>query len=120
MYKRHEIGIYGEDIATKYLEEKGYKIIERNFTCKMGEIDIVAFDCKKEELVFVEVKTRTNYLYGKPGESVNYIKKNHIIKAVKSYIHYHHLKNSYIRIDVIEITLSEKSRIINHIKQVID
>ena len=61
MYIRHETGKIGEDLATKYLENLGYTIVERNFVAKQGEIDIIAKD--KQELVFVEVKTRTNTLY---------------------------------------------------------
>lgn len=79
MYKRHEIGKLGEDLACKYLQNKGYKILERNFEAKQGEIDIIALD--KEELVFIEVKTRSNILYGKPAEAVNEIKQNHLIKT---------------------------------------
>ena len=60
MYLRHEIGKLGEDLAIKYLKEKGYEIIERNFRCKQGEIDIIAK--AKEEYVFIEVKTRTNQM----------------------------------------------------------
>lgn len=80
MYLRHEIGKIGEDLATKYLENIGYSIIERNFIAKQGEIDIIAKD--KEELVFIEVKTRTNALYGQPVDAVNRIKQKHLVKTV--------------------------------------
>ena len=53
MYQRHILGKTGEDIATQYLIQKGYKIVERNFYCRQGEIDIIAKD--KNELVFIEV-----------------------------------------------------------------
>ena len=62
MYIRHNLGQTGEDIAEIYLVKKGYKIIERNFSCRQGEIDIIAK--YKEEVVFIEVKTRTNKRYG--------------------------------------------------------
>ncbi len=118
MYKKHIVGIEGENIASKYLEDLGYKIIERNFMCKTGEIDIVAFDLKKEELVFVEVKTRSNYSYGTPAEAVTNIKQKHIYKTARYYIHLHNLYELYTRIDVIEILLKNNSYKLNHLKQV--
>lgn len=117
MYLKHEIGKIGEDIATKYLENLGYVIIERNFVAKQGEIDIIARD--KEELVFLEVKTRTNDLYGKPVEAVNIPKQKHLINTAKYYLYSKHLEDEYVRIDVIEVYLKEKTYKINHIKQII-
>ena len=58
MYKRHEIGKLGEDLACRYLQNQGYKILERNFEARQGEIDIIALD--KSEIIFIEVKTRSN------------------------------------------------------------
>lgn len=117
MYKKHEIGKLGEDLATKYLYSINYKIIDRNFSCRQGEIDIIARD--GNELVFIEVKTRTNSCYGKPAEAVNYIKQQHIEKVAKYYIYKNHLENEYIRFDIVEVYISNNKNIINHIKQVI-
>lgn len=117
MYLRHRIGKIGEDKATEYLEKLGYKIIERNFVAKQGEIDIIAKD--KQELVFIEVKTRTNTLYGKPVEAVNEPKQKHLINTAKYYLYSKHLENEFVRFDVIEIYLKNKSIKVNHIKQII-
>ena len=117
MYIRHEIGKLGEEIVTQYLNQKGYKIIERNFTCKQGEIDIICID--KKELVFIEVKTRTNDKFGKPVEAVDVNKKKHLFKAIKYYLYSRNLENEYVRIDVIEVYLYKQSYRINHIKQII-
>lgn len=117
MYKRHEIGKLGEDLACKYLQDKGYKIIERNFEARQGEIDIIAKD--KNELVFIEVKTRSNISYGKPAEAVNEIKQNHLIKTIEYYVYSRHLEDEFIRIDIIEIYLLKNKYRVNHIKQVI-
>ena len=68
-----EIGKTGEEIAKKYLLENNYKIVAKNFRCKFGEIDIIAYD--KEELVFIEVKTRTSNKYGTGINSINRIRK---------------------------------------------
>lgn len=117
MYQRHEIGKVGEDIAVRYLQEKGYIIIERNFDCKQGEIDVIAKDNK--EIVFVEVKTRTNKNYGKPKEAVNKIKKKHIYRSAEYYIYLKHIEDRPVRIDVIEVYKKGEKYILNHIKQAI-
>ncbi len=118
MYERHETGKWGEDRACQYLEKRNYEIVERNFLCKQGEIDIVAYDNNKKELVFIEVKTRKNYIYGSPADSVNKIKQKHIYWAAKFYIYLHDIKCINLRFDVIEIYIKKKSYTINHIKQI--
>ena len=95
MYARHELGRIGEETATRYLEKQGYQIIQRNFSCKQGEIDIIAKD--KNEYVFIEVKTRQNRHYGMPCEAVDERKQKHIWNATKYYLHLHKLENEYIR-----------------------
>lgn len=117
MFFKQEIGKEGEDIAVRYLEKRNYLIIERNFRCKQGEIDIIALD--KEELVFVEVKTRTNFNFGKPGEAVNNIKKKHMTKAIEYYLYKNYIKDMYIRIDVIEVYMYGNKCRVNHIKQIV-
>lgn len=117
MYLRHEIGNMGESLAVKYLERLGYTIIERNFMAKQGEIDIIARE--KKELVFVEVKTRTNMKFGKPVEAINEIKQKHLISTVKYYLYCKQLENEFVRIDVIEIYLNKNKYKVNHIKQII-
>lgn len=116
MYKRHIIGKKGEDIATQYLLEKGYIIIDRNFNCRQGEIDIIAKD--KNEIVFIEVKTRTNKSYGKPVDAVTYFKQNHILNSIKYYVYLNKLENEFIRIDIIEVYQKERKIKVNHIKNV--
>jgi len=116
MYERHEIGKEGEEYAAKYLEENGYKIIQRNFECKQGEIDIIAKD--KEEYVFIEVKTRQNFHYGMPCEAVTKNKQKHIWNATKYYLYSHKLENKFIRFDVIEVYKKKNEFKVNHIKQI--
>lgn len=117
MYKQHEIGKLGEDLAIKYLINNNYSIIEKNFMCKQGEIDIIAFG--ENYLVFIEVKTRSNLSYGKPSDSVNNIKQKHMYKSAKYYICLHNLEDYFIRFDVIEVYLYQKKYKINHIKQIL-
>ena len=73
-----------EEAAAKILESGGYKILDRNYRCTSGEIDIVAE--RDLEISFIEVKTRRNYRYGRPCEAVNQIKKKHIRNAAISYL----------------------------------
>lgn len=118
MYYKQEIGKSGEDIATEYLINNGYNVIERNFECRQGEIDIIALD--KSEVVFIEVKTRRNIRYGFAAEAVNDVKKKHLWKAVEYYVYSRNLQNDFIRIDVIEVYLYKDKVHINHIKKAIE
>lgn len=107
----------GEDIATEYLIQNGYHIIERNFYCKLGEIDIVAL--KEEYLIFLEVKTRSSDNYGTPLEAVTKNKINHLYKTAKYYLYTRNLQDEFIRFDAIEIYKENDNYNINHIIQII-
>lgn len=78
-----QFGKTGEDLAAQYLKKIGYKIIERNFRIRGGEIDIIAID--GQTLTYIEVKTRTNHQFGLPQESVNYYKIKFLERAAKFY-----------------------------------
>lgn len=117
MNRNQEIGKLGEELATKYLKQNKYVILDRNFRCKQGEIDIIAIDSK--QIIFVEVKTRTNLLYGNPSEAVNRVKRLHIKKAANYYLYKNNIKKIPIRFDVIEIYLKKQKYKIHHIKQII-
>lgn len=116
MNQKQQLGKQGEDFATQYLKQNNYEIIERNFECKQGEIDIIAKD--KDEYVFIEVKTRQNFNYGIPSEAVDERKQKHIWNATQYYIYSHNLENKYIRIDVIEVYKKKNKLYLNHIKQI--
>ena len=113
---KDNIGFKGEEIACNYIEKNEYQIIARNFMCNQGEIDIVARD--KKELVFIEVKTRTNTKFGNPVDAVDKNKKKHIWNATKFYLYKNNLENEFIRFDIIEIYMYSKKYKINHIKNV--
>lgn len=111
-------GNYGENIACEYLEKNDFQIIEKNFSCYLGEIDIVAID--KNELVFIEVKTRCQNFFGDPREAVDTNKKNHIYNVAQYYLINKNLSDPYVRFDVIEIYLyGDQDYKIKHIKNVI-
>lgn len=117
MCLKQKRGKTGEDIACKYLQKHQYTIIDRNFRCRQGEIDIIACDEQAKELVFIEVKTRTSLKYGRPSEAVEKLKQNHIIYVAKYYNYKNKIRNIPIRFDVIEVLLSNSNYKINHIKQ---
>ena len=98
-------GKEGEDIAANFLAKEGYKILERNFRCPLGEIDIVALD--SGTLVFVEVKTRSSNSFGLPEEAVNHRKQHQMTKAAQFYIARKKLFNHPARFDVVAVTVRD-------------
>ncbi|WIV10846.1 YraN family protein [Proteiniborus sp. MB09-C3] len=113
MNSTRNIGIIGEDIAERYLLENDYKVLERNFRVKAGEIDIIAQ--KNQIIIFVEVKARSSNKYGFPYESVDYRKQQKIIRVAENYIKFKGLTNCQYRFDIIEVFLKENKKI-NHIQ----
>lgn len=110
-------GNLGEEIATEYIKGKNYLVLKNNFNCRQGEIDIVAKD--KNELVFIEVKTREFSKYVRPIEAINKCKMERIVKAAKYYIFLNEIEECQMRFDAIEVILKNKSIIeINHVKNI--
>lgn len=110
------IGSIGEKLAVNYIKEKGYDVLDCNYSTKFGELDIVA---KKHNIItFIEVKTRTSGTFGTPSEAVNYKKQQTIQKLSQQYILYKNLDRSPLsyRFDVIEVKLIGKKYKINHIE----
>lgn len=120
MNTKQTIGKFGEDVSCEYLRKNDYNILDRNFSCRQGELDIIAYDTKTNEIVFVEVKTRTSFNYGFPSEAVNRIKKTHLLNTIKYYLFRNGLEDKFVRIDVIEIvidTINFRYKL-NHLKNV--
>lgn len=109
-----KIGNAGEDLACRYLEKRGYKILERNkHYSRFCEIDIIAE--YKNTFVFVEVKTRTTNDFGTPFEAITKSKYENIKKGIQFYLQEHKFQKH--RIDVIGITLKPELKI-EHLKNV--
>jgi putative endonuclease len=102
--KRKIIGSRGEELAAKYLEEQGYKVLTRNYRCRLGEIDIIASD--GEDLVFIEVKTRTSLAFGLPQECITRSKQLRIRKIALYYLAEKRPLYSNYRFDVVSILLN--------------
>lgn len=112
--KRMPLGVRGEQIARRHLRRRGYLILARNYRAAEAELDLVALD--HEELVFVEVKTRSNDSRGIPQEAVDETKQAHIRRAAASYIAARHARGVKTRFDVVAITGAGRGRKLELIK----
>lgn len=114
--ERRELGRLGERAACAYLEHLGYEIIERNWRCDLGEIDIIAFD--EDVLVLVEVKTRSSVKEGLPEDAVTPAKRARYEKLLFAYLQEAGLPGSFeVRFDVIAIMVlgPDRSLLRHHI-----
>ncbi len=106
-HSKKEIGVEGEEIAVKSLKRKGYKIVQRNYRCKLGEIDIIAE--RNGVLIFVEVKTKRTNDFGPPQYAVTPAQRDQISKSALCYIKEKGLTEQSCRFDVITINFSPGS-----------
>jgi len=105
---RQEVGKLGEKTAQKFLKKRGYRIRETGFRCPHGEIDIIAQ--RKDYLVFVEVRTKSNLDFGTPEESITQAKKKKLIALALTYTSTHQNIPPLWRIDVVAIELDDKGK----------
>lgn len=120
-------GKAGESTAEIFLKKKGYRIIDRNFRCKKGEIDLIV---KKHNIIaFVEVKTRNSLKYGTPSQSVTAAKIKHIRSTAYWYITWQMQNSDFAdkdehpecsdldyRFDIVEILRLNNKQYVNHIE----
>lgn len=103
------LGLDGESIAALYLKKKKYKIVDQNYRCRLGEIDIVAFF--NNTMIFCEVKTRRHKEFGEPFESITKTKQNRLRRLAEYYILSNKdLKNLNFRFDVVSILMNKKGK----------
>ena len=117
MAQHNHFGEWGEELAKRYLQQQGYVIIDSDWKSGHRDIDIVAMD--GDEVVLVEVKTRSNDHFSEPLDAVNYRKMMNLRRAFNHYIKYHRVSNS-VRFDIIGIIGSpeEGTPRIEHYKDV--
>lgn len=110
-------GKKAENFAVKFLKSHDYKILKRNFTCKTGEIDIIAFDLQSKELVFIEVRYRKKGI-DEAMESINPAKQHRILRAAKFFLIINPLyEDFFLRFDVIALSHDQNNKwLIKHIK----
>ena len=107
--QRQRLGSWGERIARKYLEERGYRILETNYRRPEGEIDIVTQ--QGETPVFVEVRTRRGDVMGLPEESVTRSKQNKLREVAQSYLQWTGQESASWRIDFVAVELTPAGRL---------
>ena len=98
---KQNFGKQGETLAVKLLLQKGYRLIEQNFRCRFGEIDIVALD--GNTICFVEVKSRTSDWMGTPFEAISFFKQQKMIRAALYYLKLKNKEDGDLRFDVVGI-----------------
>jgi putative endonuclease len=107
--KRRDVGILGENLARDFLGKNGYHILETNYRCPAGEIDIIARH--EDTLVFVEVRTKRSRQFGSPEESITPVKMQKLRTLAAHYCQTHHNLPPLWRIDVIAIQLDQNKRV---------
>ncbi|MEN6321530.1 MAG: YraN family protein [Syntrophaceae bacterium] len=115
---RIRTGKHGEDIAAAYLKKRSYKIIERNYTCLFGEIDIVAKD--GDTIVFVEVKSRKSENFGDPQVAVGLEKQKKMSRISLKYLEEKNLYPCDARFDVVAIKILPAGNTIELIQNAFD
>jgi len=116
--RRQQFGEKGESIAVKQLKKEGYKILERNYRTKLGEIDIIAKD--GEVITFIEVKARKSEKYGTPRHAVTPAKQKKISMVALSYLKEKNQFDKKARFDVVTINPKSSNSAVSIIKNAFD
>mgnify|MGYP003308362101 CR=1 FL=1 len=115
---KNKTGVWGEVYASRYLRDSGYEIIDANYVCRFGEIDIVAED--KKYICFVEVKTRSENMKYAPSDAVDIIKRTKIIASSQLFLKDYKLERQP-RYDIIEVYFENDEPVrLNHIENAFD
>lgn len=108
------LGKEGERVAESFLKKKGYRLVERNYRCPVGEMDLVFLD--RRVIVFVEVKTRTDDRFGAPLEAVGSRKQKKMIKAALFFLSQRRLHHRDARFDVVGVSLKGGEPTVEHVE----
>jgi putative endonuclease len=107
--RNRTFGNFGERVAASHLESHGYQIVERNWSCRLGEIDLIA--SRGDDLVFVEVRSRKGRDFGAPEESITGRKRQHLLDTISAYMAEHPDSPPNQRIDLVVLELDRKGRV---------
>lgn len=117
MAAKDDLGKHGEELAAQFLAEAGYTIIDRNWRCARGEIDLVARD--GDDTVFVEVKTRSSTAFGHPFEAITVRKVSRLQRLAAAWCEAHPYRRGSIRIDAISvIACANQTPVIEHLRRI--
>lgn len=116
MCVKMKLGDWGEEVASKYLIAKGYEILERNFRCRTGEIDLVTQ--QQDTLVFVEVKSRRSIDFGVPCEAITAVKRRRLKSAIGYYLLLHPGERILVRVDAVEILVIRGKGYLRHLENI--
>ena len=105
-----EVGAHGEELAAKHLAANGYRVLDRNWRWRQGELDLVAE--KGGEVVFVEVKARRSHAFGTPEEAVTRVKQRKLIRTAQAYLARQGRQADPWRIDVIALDLNAQGELV--------
>ena len=108
------LGKEGERVAELYLKHKGYKLVERNYRCSAGELDLIVLE--RRVVVFVEVKTRSGHGFGSPLEAVEFHKQRKMIQAAQYFLSEKRLHQRDARFDVVGISWPGREPVVEHIE----
>lgn len=112
--RRQQVGRAGEAAARSYLQNRGYRLVENNFRCLYGEIDIIAFH--GSTLVFVEVRTRTGSSFGTPAESITVEKLNRLKKTALFFMQSRYGVEVSCRFDLIAVQMEQQNMAVRNIR----
>ncbi len=116
--QKKELGKKGEEIALRFLKKNGYRILQKNYVCKMGEVDIIARE--KDTFAFIEVKTRRSTTFGPPQLAVDQRKQGQLSRVALYFLKEKRLEEVKARFDVVAILLGPKGEEIELIKDAFD
>ena len=108
------LGKEGERVAEQFLKRKGYVVVERNYRCHGGELDLIVLD--RRVVVFVEVKTRTGHGFGSPFEAVEARKQQRMIRAAQFFLSQKRLHQRDARFDVVGVSWPGREPVVEHIE----
>lgn len=116
---RKLLGEWGEEIAKKYLESKGYQILAQNYKCPCGEVDLIAK--RKGRFIFIEVKTRQRFSYGRPEESIHKTKQRKLILTARWYLQKNNFDDDF-QIDSIAVEFhpEQKEPLVRHLENAVE
>lgn len=116
---RRSVGERGEQVAVDYLTSLGWRVLDRNWRCPLGELDVVGFDPATEQVVFVEVKTRATAFFGRPVEAVRPDKLRRLYRLGAAWAAAHHTRLNVVRVDLVGVVLTDGHVVdVEHLREV--